>query len=69
MGCVEGQSIVPYNSVLPKTENAKVCVSLTIFTSIVEALNNTNIVCPKTNGDVWIILLLHVIHIRSYQIT
>jgi hypothetical protein len=37
---VKGQIILSFNSLVLKTENAKVCVVPAIFTSVTEALND-----------------------------
>jgi hypothetical protein len=46
---VPGDGILSYNLVILKTENAKLCVMLAIFTSITEALHDTKHGISKTS--------------------
>jgi hypothetical protein len=66
---VKGQSILSYNSLVLKTENAEVCVTLAVFTSFMEALNDTEHCISETNGGIWIKLTSYVIHVGSYEMT
>jgi hypothetical protein len=69
MTYVRGQSILSFNFNVLKTENAEVCVTLAIFTSVKKALNDTKHRISKTDGDNWIKLTPYAIHIRNYQMT
>jgi hypothetical protein len=57
------------NLVVLETENAHTCMTLAIFTSDTEALNDTKRHISKTNGHIWMQLMSYVIHIGSYQMT
>jgi hypothetical protein len=48
----KGHSILSFNSLVLKTENAEVCVTLAIFMSVTEALNYTKHCISETNGDI-----------------
>jgi hypothetical protein len=45
------------------------CVMMAVFTSVMEALNDTKHCVMKIHGDIWMKLKLYGIHIRSHQVT
>jgi hypothetical protein len=54
---VKGQSILSYNSVVLKRDNAEVCGTLAVFTSDMEALNVAKRCLSKTKGYIWMKLM------------
>jgi hypothetical protein len=65
---VKVQNILSHNSVGLRTENTVVC-DATVFTSVMEALNDTEHCSSKTDGDIWMKLISYGIHIKGYQTT
>jgi hypothetical protein len=52
MTSVKVQSILPYNSVIPKMANAEVSTMLAAFTSVIKAVYNTKHCISKHNVDI-----------------